>query len=216
VAQTSDVTRIVRAFSRADLKPAGLMMARAFHDDPLMAWIFPDPQVRRRRLPRFFAASMRGTGLRHEGTEVMLVGGQIAGCATWLPPQAWIPPLWQQLIALPGYIRTLGSRLGVASESYGLMQTLHPRSAHWYLAGIGTDPPLQGTGIGTALMRSRLDRLDTAGIPAYLESSKESNVPFYERLGFRVTRELRIPGGGPLLWLMWREPRPAIRAAAGR
>ena len=185
------------------------MMGRAFHDDPLMAWIFPDEQVRRRRLPRFFAASMRSTGMRHEGTELMVSGGEIAGCATWLPPQAWMPPLWQQLIALPGYIATLGSRLAVASESYGLMQSVHPRRPHWYLAGIGTDPPLQGTGIGTELMRSRLVRLDAAGMPAYLESSKESNVPFYERLGFAVTRELRIPGGGPSLWLMWRDPQPA-------
>ena len=201
--------RIVRAFSRADLKPTSAMMGRAFFDDPLMAWIFPDEDMRRRRLPKFFAASMRGTGMRHEGTELMLVGGHIAGCATWLPPQAWLPPLWQQLVALPGYIRTLGSRLAVASESYGLMQNVHPRMPHWYLAGIGTDPPLQGTGIGTELMRSRLVRLDAAGMPAYLESSKESNVPFYERLGFAVTRELRIPGGGPSLWLMWRDPRPA-------
>jgi hypothetical protein len=32
-------------------------------------------------------------------------------------------------------------------------------------------------------------------------------VPFYERHGFRVTRELTVPGGGPVLWLMWREPQ---------
>ena len=55
-------------------------------------------------------------------------------------------------------------------------------------------------------MRSRLARCDAARLPAYLESSKERNVPFYERHGFRVTGELTIPGGGPTLWLMWRNP----------
>jgi hypothetical protein len=45
-------------------------------------------------------------------------------------------------------------------------------------------------------------------MPAYLESSKGRNVPFYERHGFTVTRELKIPDGGPLLWLMWRDPQP--------
>jgi ribosomal protein S18 acetylase RimI-like enzyme len=207
VAQTSGVTRTVRALTRKDLKPACAMMARAFDDDPVITWIFPDEQMRRRRVPSFFAVSMRGSGLRHEGTELLLSGNQIAGCANWLPPGAWSPALWRQLLALPGYARSLGSRLGVASLTYNALLTVHPRPPHWYLAGIGTDPPLQGTGVGSELMRSRLVRCDAAGMPAYLESSKASNVPFYERHGFSVTRELTIPGGGPTLWLMWREPQ---------
>ncbi len=185
------------------------MMARAFDDDPVMRWIFPDERMRRRRLARFFAASMHGTALRHEGTELLIANGEIAGCATWLPSGSWLPSFWQQLVGLAGYAWTLGSRLPVASATYGAMLSAHPVRPHWYLAGIGTDPPLQGTGIGTALMRSRLIRCDAEGMAAYLESSKERNVPFYERHGFAVTRELRIPGGGPSLWLMWRDPDTA-------
>jgi GNAT superfamily N-acetyltransferase len=207
VAQTSDATRTLRAFSRADLKPTCVMMARAFDDDPVMEWIFPDEGMRRRRLPLFFAASMRGSSLRHDGTELVVVNGEIAGCATWMPPGSWLPSVWRQLVALPGYARTLGSRLGVASATYSTLLNVHPRAPHWYLAGIGTDPPLQGTGIGSQLMHSRLARCDVERIPAYLESSKARNVPFYESHGFSVVRELTIPSGGPTLWLMWREPR---------
>jgi ribosomal protein S18 acetylase RimI-like enzyme len=209
VAQTSDATRTLRAFSRADLKPTCAMMARAFDDDPVMLWIYPDEEMRRRRLPLFFASSMRGSSLRHEGTELVVINGDIAGCATWMPPGSWLPSLWRQMVALPGYARTLGSRLGVASATYSTLLNVHPRNPHWYLAGIGTDPPLQRTGIGSQLMHSRLVRCDAEGMPAYLESSKASNVPFYESHGFTVTRELTIPSGGPTLWLMWREPRIA-------
>ena len=51
-----------------------------------------------------------------------------------------------------------------------------------------------------------LARCDDERLPAYLESSKEQNIPFYERHGFRVQQELEI-AGGPTLWAMVREVR---------
>jgi ribosomal protein S18 acetylase RimI-like enzyme len=208
--QPGGETRTVRPFARTDLTATVAALVRAFDDDPAMTWIFPDDAMRRRRLPGFFAATLRGTGLRHEGTEVAVrgaAGSDVLGAAIWLPPGTWRPPLWRQLAGLPGMMLRLRSRLPVASAFYGALVRLHPDRPHWYLSGIGTDPPAQGTGVGGELMRSRLTRCDAARLPAYLESSKERNVPFYERHGFRVTGELTIPGGGPTLWLMWRDPQ---------
>jgi predicted GNAT family N-acyltransferase len=50
-----------------------------------------------------------------------------------------------------------------------------------------------------------LELCDSERLPAYLESSKERNVDFYARHGFRVTSELRLPKGPPM-WPMWRSP----------
>jgi GNAT superfamily N-acetyltransferase len=182
-------------------------MVRAFDDDPVMVWLFPDEAMRLRQLPKFFAITFREVSGRHEGTEIMVDGPDVLGGAIWVPPGAWRPSVWQQLRTTPRYALALGSRLGVASTTYGAILRCHPERPHWYLSGIGTDPPVQGTGVGGELMRSRLARCDAAGQPAYLESSKERNVPFYERHGFRVSRELVVPGGGPTLWLMWRDPQ---------
>lgn len=82
-----------------------------------------------------------------------------------------------------------------------------PQEPHWYLAVIGADPAAQGQGHGAALLRSGLAKADAAGLPAYLESTKPSNLPFYEHFGFTVREELLLPGDGPVLWAMWREPR---------
>ena len=71
----------------------------------------------------------------------------------------------------------------------------------------GTDPDHQGQGLASAVMQPVLTRCDAEGVPAYLESTKERNVGFYEGHGFVVRSEEQIPLGGPQLWLMWREPR---------
>ena len=55
-------------------------------------------------------------------------------------------------------------------------------------------------------MRCALERVDREGLPAYLESSKESNVPFYARFGFEVRETVTHPDG-PSQWLMWRDPK---------
>ena len=57
-----------------------------------------------------------------------------------------------------------------------------------------------------ALLAPVLGRCDREGLPAYLESSKESNIAYYERFGFAVIGELQAAPGGPTLWPMWREP----------
>jgi ribosomal protein S18 acetylase RimI-like enzyme len=195
----------IRPFVRADLRATVATLARAFDEDPVMKWIFPDERMRRRRLPSFFASSLRGTH-RAGSAEVAVLGRRVLGAAVWLPPGAWRPPLWRQVVALPGVALRLGSRLPVASTTYGALLRVHPDRPHWYLSGIGTDPPVQGTGVGSDLLHSRLVRCDADRLPAYLESSSERNVPFYERHGFKVVGELSIPSGGPTLWLMWRDP----------
>lgn len=80
-----------------------------------------------------------------------------------------------------------------------------PKPPHRYLATLGTEPDAQGRGLGTAALAPVLEECDRDGVGAYLESSKESNIDYYVRFGFRVTEEMKLPRG-PSLWPMWRDP----------
>ncbi len=101
----------------------------------------------------------------------------------------------------------LGDRAGLFRDAVEAAAHHSPAEPHWYLAVIGADPAAQGGGHGAALLRSGLAKADAAGLPVCLESSKPSNLPIYEHFGFTVREEFRLPGGGPTLWAMRREPR---------
>jgi GNAT superfamily N-acetyltransferase len=184
--------------------PIATALAKAFDDDPVMTYLLPDPATRPKRLAGLFDVLMRRHHIIHGE---VLVDDSTAGAALWDPPDKWRIPLREQLLAGPSMIRAMGSRTFTAMRSLADVEKKHPREPHWYLAVLGTEPASQGKGIGSALMQPILDRCDTEGLPAYLESSKEQNIPFYSRHGFEVTGEIRLGKAGPLVWPMWRTPR---------
>src|SRR3546814_4146491 len=58
------------------------MLARAFADDPAMRFIFPDPTVRARRMPRLFSLLYKADG--PVGMRLMTAGGEAA--TLWRAP----------------------------------------------------------------------------------------------------------------------------------
>jgi GNAT superfamily N-acetyltransferase len=192
---------------RADVRELARTLGRAFFDDPVAMWMVPDPGRRAKALPITFGAMARHHYLPGGGLEVASDGMQIAAAAMWSPPERWRTTRGQELRMLPSFLRAAGTRMARARQADALMKQNHPEEPHWYLGVLGSDPTFRGGGYAWALMESRLSRCDEEHAPAYLESSKPDNVPYYERFGFRVTGELVLPDGGPTLWKMWREPR---------
>jgi GNAT superfamily N-acetyltransferase len=194
----------VRKATYADVRPVSVALAKAFEDDPVMEWLMPTSGRNRfERLRRFFALDMQSWNLRHDETWTT---PELSGGALWAPPGKWKLSVTDIVRSGPTLSRVLGSRLPLALRGLGEIERRHPREPHYHLAILGTEPAHQGKGIGGALMAPVLDRCDDDGIGAYLESSKERNVPYYRRFGFEVVEELTLPKGPPL-WLMWRDPR---------
>jgi ribosomal protein S18 acetylase RimI-like enzyme len=124
------------------------------------------------------------------------------GAALWAAPDRWEVPPRESLRML----RLTSRRAPKTLVGFRRIEKRHPHEPHFYLSVLGVEPAGQGRGLGSALMAPMLARCDQEGVGAYLESSKQSNVRFYERHGFRVREEIRFPRG-PVMWLMWRDPR---------
>jgi GNAT superfamily N-acetyltransferase len=197
----------VRPAHKSDIGELSRVLGRAFHDDPVSVWMLPEDKSRTARLATYFGTVTRHQHLAGGGVEVACDGREIAAAALWDPPGRWRYSRRTQLRMLPTFIWAYGLRLSAGRAVSELLDAAHPEEPHWYLAVIGSDPAMRGGGFGQALMRSRLDRCDAEHCPAYLESSKFENVPYYQRFGFTVTGEITLPDGGPTLWQMWREPR---------
>jgi ribosomal protein S18 acetylase RimI-like enzyme len=194
----------VRALTRDDVPEVVKMLARTFDDDPVTNYIFPSARRRAPGLRMYFRLQIVNDFLAHGG---VLTTADHTGAAVWGPPgkpmQTGVRGLLGVLPVAPYVIGNLSRTL----RELARIQSLHPKEPHWYLATLGTHVDHQGKGIGSAVMQPILDRCDAEGIPAYLESSKERNVPFYRRHGFEVTHEIK-GDDIPTIWTMWREPRP--------
>lgn len=199
-------THAVRLAGRDDVDAMAAALALAFHDDPVMCWLFGDVPPRPIRYLRpFFAAEAR-RHLRH--ANVYTTPDQ-AGAAYWDPPGHWKTPPAHLVRSTPLLLRGLRGRTLKALRGLTRMEAVHARQPphHYYLAVLGTRPDRRGLGVGSALLAPVLDTCDREGVGAYLESSKATNVPYYERHGFTVVDEVELPGG-PTVWPMWRDPRP--------
>jgi GNAT superfamily N-acetyltransferase len=193
----------VRLAGPDDVPALARSLARAFRDDPIFTWLIPDvdDDERARRTTGFFAVEAR---CRVKEATAWCSGDHEAG-ALWGAPGHWRTRVVDGVRLAASLVRSTRWHTVSKLSTLSTLEKRHPKEPHWYLNTLGTDPDHQGKGIATALIAPVLERCDHDGMPSYLESSKESNIPYYERFGWRVQHELGLKGG-PSLWAMWRDP----------
>lgn len=177
------------------------VLARTFADDPMVAWPFHDHDVEE-RAEALFAAILR----EYATQSVVLEAGGGAGVAAWIPPGSDMS-LEQMNVTTRTEVVALTDDEGDRYQRFwDWLESSVPTEPHWMLDMVGVDPARQGEGIGSALVRHGVDRAAADGVPAFLETSKALNVPYYERFGFHTSAEDDAPGGGPHIWFMRVDP----------
>jgi GNAT superfamily N-acetyltransferase len=192
----------VRPARDGDVDRLAVVLARAFHDDPVTRWVYASERRRPFWATRFFAWQLRRL-IPQDVTWTTADGD--GGAALWALPGRWREDARDTLsllrLTLPGVL----PRMPRILRGLGQVEVRHPAERHLYLAVLGVDPDRQGTGVGSRLIRPGLDLCDRERLPAYLETGKEANLAFYGRHGFHVLDRLELPKGPPV-WFLWREP----------
>ena len=188
---------------RSDREIVSETLTHAFFDDPVMAWVFEDPDTRREKLRTWMELNFDvGIGCGH-----LYTAEDRDAVAVWSPPDV---ELFDDVTG-PRVVKLLEDLIGDASRTKlaGLIEMTmnHPEEPHFYLMLLGTLPESQGQGKAGALLRPILERCDAQGLVAYLESSNPSNVTFYERHGFEVMCDVQLGDDGPVANPMQRKPR---------
>jgi ribosomal protein S18 acetylase RimI-like enzyme len=198
----------LQRLTETQLPQAIAMVARAFHNDPVSIYVYPNAAERTRRLPLMFNIALRYTLRYGEITTTP----QITGAACWLPPESTTVSI-ERLLRTDALTTSLKMGLPALrrmnnSENY--MRSTQRRcivEPHWYLWVIGVDPACQGQGVGGMLLRAGLERADASGLPCYLETMNPENVPLYQKFGFTIASEGNIPSSSVRMWGMVRPAR---------
>lgn len=192
----------IRPAHDADRQAVSDVLTEAFMDDPVACWLFPASRERGRLQSHFYGHLM------DRRTAEAYLAGRGEGASVWLALAAGQAPDDEP----PGEPDVDGG--SVFGESGARLWTLgralaqrHPLAEpHLYLACMGVAGGRQGAGLGSAMLRHRLERADADGLAAYLEASSPRSRALYLRHGFEDLGEPVRAADSPPLWPMWRQP----------
>ena len=193
---------------KAQIKPAAEMLARAFQDDQLYTYFFPNLIERKTKLHVFFEGSLR-YGIVYG--EVYTTSSNLEGVAFWLPSEKGFT-IWRMIRS--GFLSLLLrsgkkviSKMMAFSDYASPIHKSHTPFRHWYLMYIGVESMFQGKGYASALIKPMLTRIDQEYLPCFLETQNEKNVHIYQNFGFKVVEVGTIPGTNINHWAMLRDKK---------
>ena len=221
-------TPALKVLTTADYKAAGACLTECFASDPVVTYPLdaPDaadwPAAQRQELfERMFECTvyahiMRGVAV---GVPSVREPGAFDAVALWMPPGRNMDDPLTMLRSGLWRLRWAYSPQGRARFYDEFLPLLHrvkaevlaERDDHsWYLVYLGTREAARGRGLARRLIRFGTEQADAQNRATYLESSHRANVPYYQRLGFKIARTIALKDGDKCeMDVMVREPGAA-------
>ena len=133
----------------------------------------------------------------------ILISTDRKGCALVLSSEKTSSSWKTILLDIRLAIKVIGvHRLHLVLAREQRIKKLHPDKTYYHLWFIGVNPMDQSKGVGSKLLKEIIDASDRNGKPIYLETSVESNLPWYQKFGFDIYHKIDL---GYTLYLLRRE-----------
>jgi GNAT superfamily N-acetyltransferase len=198
----------VEPLTHSKIETASAAMAKAFLDYPLLVWLIPDIEERK-RFTYPYARKVIEYGLRYGKT---YTEPSLTSAVVYLPPKS-TEMTFIRLVRSGFFLPILRlspnkfSRFVAYNLAAGKVHKKRLSCPHWYFFMIGVDPLQRKTGIGAALIEKGLQHADEERLPCYLETHVASNVVYLEKYGFNLVEETELIKGAPHNWAMIRSAR---------
>jgi len=198
-----------RLLTLSDVEQAARVIAQAYVDDPLCAFMLPIRGTRTKTLYKFFRV-MGEVSITHQ--RGYGVGDPLHGVAYWKFPNQESMSISVKSIGkfLPLLLTLYPVGLVRARAVLNRIDTLHKKYAdqpHFYLDNLAVLPSARGQGAASKLIRPFLEKADSQSVLAYTDTVTRANVPLYEHFGFGCVEESAVAGTGITVWAL-RRPAP--------
>ena len=174
----------IRKLSIKELKYFSRMAAEAYVNDPVHSYVTKNEKLRKKFVYHFMIERL-ATSNRED---IIYVDDEKRGICVWRKAHNeydvfdfLMYPNWVFLwLYFPKIIKTL--------MAYGHLDVkVFPENCY-IISPVFVSPEHQGKGIATELIKQGIADLTAKGFKLGLEAQNPKNVPFYEKLGFKVIR----------------------------
>ena len=200
------------------IEAASRVAARAFQDDPLSVYYYPDP-IERKKKTVIRCEYMILLGIL--SGEVYTTSNDIEGISIWHTYDIKDQKIGKQSKEIIRRLRRVKRKMfsdhlfaekySIVSEIYNSFHNKYANFPNWDLIMITVDPLHQGTGYASMLIKPKLKEIDKQNLPCYLETQNENNVSLYEHFGFELVGEIKVPNSNVNYYGMLRNKKNLIK-----
>ncbi|MBY9006073.1 MAG: GNAT family N-acetyltransferase [Candidatus Lokiarchaeota archaeon] len=192
---------------KKDIKKASSVLANAFSEDPIWKRIINEFNLNNETIPKIYEMPIRYC-MRYG--DVFASSKSLEGVIALVPGRKAIMTVWS---AIRSGAFLLGVKLGMkfGKKIRRIFKIIEDDKKnlnigqYYYIYIFGVSDVYQGKGFGGKILRAIIDRSEKEGKSLYLETETVENVKFYEKFGFKVMKEIRLPELDLPMWEMVRK-----------